>query len=161
MSNTTNAIMQAFARMGLPMADCQVAVGTASAAVTLATMRIAGRLARFTRPPIVGAVTSGTAMLPSLRTYEQNLPVCLINDSGNSLSIYAYIDNTGATNAESLNGTQMVLNANTGRLVVATGTAAVFFPLGILSQLGSGDVTPGVPDFSAANHLNWTAATFA
>jgi hypothetical protein len=162
MTNSTNAVVQGFARLGLAMVDGQIGVGTTSAAVTGATPRIQGQLARFNKSPVVGNANTGTAMLPSLNTYEQNLPICVVNDTANSLSVYAYVDASGATNAEALNGTTMVLGATTGRIVIATGGFAIFIPIGILSQRGGGDVTNplAVPDPSAANHANWSAAAF-
>jgi hypothetical protein len=158
MTNSTNAVVQGFARLGLAMVDGQIPVSTTGSVAAVTAARIQGQLARFTRPPVVGNANTGTAMLPSLNTYEQNLPICLVNDTPNSISLYAYVDGSG--NAEALNGTTMVLGATTGRLVVAAGGFAIFIPIGILSQRGGGDVAPGVPDFSAANHANWSASTF-
>lgn len=145
MSTLTDAMRDQFAYMGLSEVSAQVAVAAASSNLTGTAPRVLSQLNTFLVVP-----STGVAVLPSLLTGEVNLPVVVLNDGANSMTVYAYADVGG--HAEKINSTASTFGGATGGVSIAAGSGAVFI---------AEDVPKGRKGAGTTNLLNWSAQVFS
>lgn len=145
MSTLTDAMRDVFALLNLAEVTNLTAVAAGSSNLTGTAIRLPGQLNTFTVVP-----STGVAVLPSLLTGETSVPIVVLNDGANALTVYAYNDPVG--HPEKINGTASTFNGATGGLSINAGSGAIFIPE---------DVPKGRKGAGTANNLNWSAATFS
>jgi hypothetical protein len=144
-SPLTRSAIDTFINMGLYFVDDLVAIATTGGALNPASLRLRTELNRFTIVP-----ANGTAMLPSILIATAQRPIVVVNESFNSLTVYAYSDAAG--NSEQINGAASAFGSTNGGLVVPVNTVALF-----LSQF----ISNGRYGNSEPLAMNWNARTFS
>ena len=146
MTVVTDAVEQAFMRLGMTVTENPIPFVAGTAFLTGAASRVQGQIAKFTKSTSAFA----TAVLPSLKTFEGGTPIVVLNLSAFTLSIYAYGDAAG--NGETMNGgTAAAFGTNNSRLTIPSGQAGVFIPKAIPPVFGGGPTT---------NRTDWSAQAF-